>query len=221
MLRRRGGRNTATPPPSGPTLVQYKAANNRTLTLDSSPTSGNKLWIVFSRNGAGHGSVCATPTGFTRLIHRLDTSNGERGTAQFCKELGAGESATVTVDDPGGSEYELHVMEWANLIDTDTVDQTATATIASAGTNISSGTTGTTTQADEVCVASMMVVGAPIGINPTVNNSFTRQSDIASADRSAVAFRIVTATGTFSTTFDWSGGNGVFATACIATIKAA
>lgn len=223
-MRRRGGPNTATAPPSGPALVQFKSANNRMLTLDATPASGNKLWIAFSRNGSGHGSVCATPTGFTRLNQLLTTTTSERGTAQFVKECGGSESATITVDDPGGNEYELHVFEFSGLIDTDGVDQTTSS--ASGGSLVNTqatGTTGTTTQANEVIVASLAVAGAPMGRNPTVSNSFTRQSDIANADRSAVAYRIVTATGTYSTTFDWSGAgsNNCYATALICTVKAA
>lgn len=86
---------------------------------------------------------------------------------------------------------------------------------------LSTGTTATTAQANEVCVGCIGFTVSDSFIDPT--NSFTEITEAGSAPDLVVLERIVSATGTYGTTVSWGGSVPLAYGLCgaIATFKEA
>jgi hypothetical protein len=126
--------------------------------------------------------------------------SGAPGQAIFYKVAGGSESSTVTVTVSSGTQMGLQIYEYSGVATTSPLDQTASSTGSS--DSPSSGSV-TTTGANELLIAGVVIQASTSFSDWT--NFFNEESDFknigGSPKRSyAGADRIVTATGTYSTT---------------------
>ena len=118
------------------------------VTLDSTPTEGNLL--VACHYTAALGS--AGPSGWTEGFALVNTPNTDSGRLAF-KVAGSGESTTVTCTSSTGEEHVLAAFEFEGPWNATPLDVTATNGPDTSVSSISTGTTGTTAQNDELAVA--------------------------------------------------------------------
>lgn len=152
-----------------------------------------------SYNSAGVGS--------TRIMYNTNITGGASHT--FTLNLSSSEYAVLSVIEFSGQEVG------------GTHDQTGSQNTSTDGVN-ESGTTGTTTQANEILIAAMSSSTAAVTTISAPSDSFTaaiEEEDAVNYVLAATAWRIVGATGTYSTT--WTLGASRNACGCIATFKEA
>jgi hypothetical protein len=128
---------------------------------------------------------------------------------------------TVTCNPPGTSDYiTLVIVEESGMAQASVLDQTATASNGTTSSSaVSSGTTGTTAQADEVLTACMLY-DAPSNttITETAPLVLVRESEEQVATQSiAVGDRTLSSTGTYSAA--WTLGAGANWAAGVATFR--
>lgn len=191
------------------TIVQQNsgtAGSSMTATLPAATTPGNTLLIAVGTTGGG----VTPPGGFVTDVSANTPGPGGRA-ALTRKTTAAGETSwAFTVGAYGGGWWAAEIAG----LDPSPLDQTASSTGTSASP--STGTTPTTTQADEVAVA---VIAASWNALPSFaswTNSFAEVVDLARDDAwdtgFGVATRTLTATGTYSTgatlpgSYYWSAG---------------
>ena len=190
-----------------------------TATYGSAPTQDNLLVLVHHYRD----DVTVTlPVGWTEAVALVNS----KSTITIAYRIaGAAEGTGVTVSVSRDKSQTLHIFEYSGIDTTSPLDQTASNSCSVPTTSCSSGTTATTSVADELVIAGFGVNGTSGGWDDTWTNSFTEQSTVESTgsagERSAssIADRIVTATGTFETTEGWT--ISLKALGAIATFKAA
>lgn len=205
-------------------LVQKKggasggAVASLNVTLDAPPTAGNLMVAVVNSD-----ATIATPSGFTLAISAVSG----QGLYIFYRVVVGGDSATVTFTPDHSTAVAAGIIEYSGLTATP-LDKTASNTTGG-GSSIATGTTATTSQADELLLA---VIGPH---NPTSGSTFSltgitagytaqvSQSGLGANPFNAVgmfaADQIVSATGTQAATGTISP-NFNDAGAAIATWKA-
>lgn len=182
----------------------------------SATNQGNLLvYVVAVREPsytAGPGATpleAALPAGVTSVINESDDTSTEAGLVHL--RVGYIENAssrsgavTGTFGQSGGTltgltaTASIHIFEFSGAA---TLDQSNKARTSDAGgTSVASGTTSTTTQANELLFAAML--GDENRTFSGWTNSFTEITDTGGA---ATAYRVVEATGTYSTTATLSG----------------
>lgn len=205
------------------TLVQKaqniaNAATSITATFTSTPTQNNLL-IAIAANRDANSSGPDTPAGWSVAISE---PNNAPGMIIFYKVAGAAESKSIAVSNYGtGTRLGLMAFEYSGIRTLSPLDQTTSN--SGNGTTPSSGTTGTTTWADE-----LLIVGVVVNANAINNgfaswtNSFTEERDFANGGNAALISaygagdRIVTTTGTYSSGAtsnnggDWRGQIATF-----------
>jgi len=216
------------PPPATP-YVQFKASNSLTdaasfsVTFNAAPTPGNLLILV-----ASSGTTLTTPAGWVRdvnVVNDLQTS--------IYSKISNGTETTITISTiAGNATGQLVAIEWPSTYTT--IDKIATgAGSASDHTFLNFGTTATTTAANEILIAAGgLNLASPTGsTKPSVSwsNSFTELSHEGAINGSGppysqmlgVAFRVVTSTGTFTTTWTFTNPGATVGTwnAALATYK--
>jgi hypothetical protein len=186
-------------------LVQkdYGAAyltTSASATFDATPVAGDLLVAIV---GVSTTSTINTPSGWSAAINESGTSCTQPCEAIFYKIAGSSESGTVTVTvGDTNSVLGLQIYEYDGIDTASPLDKTASANGTS--TSVSTGTTATTAQANEILVAGMVIRVATSYSGWT--NSFSEQFDFQyevgqTYVRSyAGADRHVTSTGTYSTT---------------------
>jgi hypothetical protein len=175
-------------------------------TFPSAVTQNNLLVAIV---GVRDNLTIETPSGWSVAIKQ----SGSPGQAIFYKIAGASESQTVNFSNivGSGTRLGLHIYEYSGV---NTLDQVGSST--GTGTSVSSGSINTTS-ANEAIIAGLVInEGTNFG-NASWTNSFTEQNDFSNGGQAsfqssyAGADRIVSATGTYSTTAtaaasdDWRG----------------
>lgn len=185
-------------PLSGIQEVQNKSygsaadATGHTITLNTTPVAGNLLILCVNADY----DIPTPPSGWTLVVKPAAFCIA----AMYYKVAGASEPTSITVTQDTSSSMCLYVMEYSGMaaspFDTN-------ASVSLEGSPISTGTTPTTAQADELLVA--MAAFAP-DIDTSVSswsNSFVEKVEVVptagTALRLVVASRIVSATGAYST----------------------
>jgi hypothetical protein len=188
-------------------------SNAVTVSWASTPTAGNLLIARAIGVVATDGGTIA---GWTRVdFARYGTTTGY--VSIFVKVAGAGEG-NVTVTFTAATTARLVIEEWSNTDGWQSTpqDQFTHANSTSSVTSKSTGTTGTTTIADELAISVIGFGGAVTGIS--WSQSFT--ASFAQPTGSllfAGAHKILSATGTVETTASWTTSR--LAGAAIATFK--
>ena len=179
------------------------ATRSPTITLDAAPTQGNLLVAMVAVSLNAGASAFTTPSGWTAHpdggINQATDCEG----IIYWKEAGAGESATITFTNviAVAKEIDFCVMEFSGGTAW-TADGHAENTNSGSNT-LTSGTTGTTAQANEVACAFFGAKNTCTMTTPT--NSFTLQhthvagSNNASHVSSGFLYKILSGTGTQST----------------------
>ena len=181
-------------------IIQSVADSNEgdlTLTFDQTATSGSLLVVaVFDAGGAA-----TQPSGWSYAASVYDTPNADEGVIWFKVSDGTETQVVLASGSPEEEEavfYEVYGPWAASPLDT-TANSGPTETAT-----ISTGTTGTTAQADEFAVA--LFTSRDNGDSVTSwSNSFTDLHGIVAAtgggSKSAgSAYKILTSTGTVETT---------------------
>lgn len=200
------------------TQVQNEAT--LTATYASTPTQNNLLIAgFFTRSSQPY----TAPTGWTLAVEVQNTTENDWA-AIYYRVAGASEATAVTFSDldtssSGGSS--LSISEWSGMATSTPLDVVA-STGRTSGTSISSGTTATLAQANELCYAVVGIRAASV-TGLAVDNSYTLLNQAGTTDNEANmvgdAYRVVAATDAQTTTFSWSGTQ--VALAAIACFKEA
>lgn len=189
------------------------ALNSVTVSWNATPTAGNLLVARAIGAAATDGGAI---TGWTRVDYaRYGASSGY--VAIFVKIAGGSEGG-VTVTFTSATTTRLEIEEWSNSDgwDSTPIDQYTHADSTSSGTSKSTGTTGTTEEADELSVSVIGWGGAVTGIS--WSNSFTADFEQPTGSLTfAGAHKILSATGTVETTASWTTSR--LAGAAVATFK--
>lgn len=184
-----------------------------TVTLSSVPIKGNLLVGVVNANVA---AASVTITGFTSAIN-VATNIGVGSTQIFFKICDGTDTTSISAVGTLATLMQLHVFEFSgfNITTASVLDLTASTIDGGlAVTSRATGTTGTTSQADEVCIAA---VGTLLTNGGLVSWSNSYVTGITTTDL-MTAYLITTATGAQSSTATWTTtqkGAG-----CIATFNA-
>jgi hypothetical protein len=205
-------------PPSGPiTLVQqktttYASASSVVVNLSAAPHVGNAL-VLFSANnsvgisGVSGGGVTWARAGAGASHSALDVWYG-------LNSSGSGAAVTVSYADATGSGG-INISEFAGVAASNGLD-VAPATTAGVSTSPTTPTAATTNANDLIIAATAdLSVGATTA-GPT--NGFTALSEAVNANKIVPAYRVVTATGSYSA--GWTEPNEGWDAAIVA-LKAA
>ena len=191
----------------GPVQVQKKSATNGAATIhqvvaDSTPTEGNLMILVISSDTA-----VSTYTGWT--LDGTALAVDWVGVAIFYQVAGAGESATMELELSSSGAACLAYFEYSGMsaspfdVAAGATNEAQAADTDNNSHTISTGTTASTAQNDEILVA-------VVGYNDSTfnadfmaswDNSFVEEYDLDSgAALMAVAIRTVSSTGTYIAT---------------------
>jgi hypothetical protein len=128
-------------------------SNSISATFASTPGAGNLLIAVAGNLAA---SSPSTPIGWTVAINESANAPGQ---AIFYRIAGAAEPTTVTVGGYGiATRLGLHVYEYRGIAYGAPLDQTASS--SGSGTALSTGTTATTGQPEELVLAAFVIDAA-------------------------------------------------------------
>ena len=190
------------------------SATSHNIVLDASPTQGNLLIVC-----AVADDYINTPSGWSLAA----SANDWTGTSLFYKIAGSGESATITVTIPSSTSMDLAAFEYSGMAASSPLDRTATAVAQS--DPVSTGTTTTTAQANELLVA-LVGLSRTTAVIASWSNSFVQEYDLESTGSSinvelGVALRTVAATGTYSSAADLTSYQNDHSSGLIATFKIA
>ena len=180
-------------------------ASSISATYGSTPAQDNLLVLVHHYRNTG---TLTLPAGWTEAVSQQ--GSGSTITIAY-KVAGAAEGTDVTVSVSPSGHQTMTIFEYEGLSIVTPLDQTASNFDITTTTSCSTGTTPTTTGADQLLIAGIGLNGTSDGWANTWTNSFSQQSTVVStggsaANRSAssTADRIVTATGTYETTESWT-----------------
>jgi prepilin-type N-terminal cleavage/methylation domain-containing protein len=214
---------TATPTPCTPALVQkaHGSGQNQTAksvsaTFSPAPTANHLLVAIVGTNDS---VTINMPGGWSTAINQGGAGCPGPCQAVFYKIANGSESATVTATISSGSQLGLQIYEYSGVVTASPLDQTGSSTGSSSSP--SSGNVATT-QAGELLLVGVVIQAETSFSNWT--NSFNEELDFQNQGGSskltyAGADRMVTATGTYSTTAT-TGASGAWR-GQIATFKAA
>ncbi len=187
-----------------------------TATFATAPTEDNLLVAVLSTRATS----ATNPSGWTTAIDVVNSPNNDLLRIAY-KVAGASESATVTFTLSAADQSALGIFEVSGTATSSPLDQTASTGRTLNTTSVSSGTTSTTTQADEILFVGYYM--RELITSPSLDNSFTlvhHEATTGGQDITVVdGHRIVSATGAYESTASWT--TNVTAMGAIATFKAA
>lgn len=197
------------------------AATSLVVTLGSTPTNGNALIAVIGTNGTTTGRVSSISQTGATWVKAIDVAGGS-STVDIWYALNVSGALTgVTINYAASVVSGAIVIEYSGILGSGALDLTASNTGTYPGA-ADSGTTGTTTQADELWIAGLTDTLFPSSNWDAPANSFTEITENNNIFLNLVAEeKIVSATGTANTsaTRASSPGSGNWAGA-IATFKA-
>lgn len=178
----------------GPVYIA-EADDSVTASFANTPTSGNLL-IAF---GSSDDVVIASASiaGFSLITSAKCSANISIGL--WYKVAGGAESKDVTLHWHLSTGTRLIIEEWSGLDPAPLDNSAAHATDDSSVTSWASGTTANTTAAVELCIAAFGTGG-----NVTAQSWSDSFTESYAADRSFLGYRVVTSTGTYTTTLSWT-----------------
>lgn len=185
------------------------------VTPDATPISGNLLVLIVVSN-----NTVTTPSGWTLAKSAIDNT----GSYVFYK-ISAGTESSITVTQP--SDFgTIAVMEYSGL--TNVLDKTASAIGQGGSGTISTGTTAATTTANELIITvagisqtnpgSITVTGWSNSLVSQGNAEATNNSSSTKV-RMEVAAKVVSSTGTQTSTATLSATGGANDSGIIVTFK--
>lgn len=201
-------------------MKRSTGATSHNDTFAASVTAGNTLilhlgWFV---SAAGTETVTDGTNTWT-LIRRQGPSSNCRLSEWRAYNVAAG-STTVTITPPGtGSDAQIVISEWSGLTTTDPLDVETGATTAS-GTSHATGSTGTTTQNNELVMVAITHTGSTTTLTQDGTMTLLHEEENGSAGMPInTAYKSITSTGTQSHT--WSSGANRVGLCGIFTLKEA
>lgn len=192
----------------------------------SAATAGNLLIVVEGRGSPHTAGGAWTPPGDWSLIHDSGINTGTFGAAMYYKIAAGGETSFTTAHTNEQGNWQCSFAEFegpfaASPLDVSAEDVTNLNTVV---TSQSTGTTGTTAQADELAIAGFMsdrqdtVDG---GGTRNYSSGFTEvkfAADSTARPAAAIAKKVLSATGTVECTFSVTDtGDEMYGT--VATFK--
>jgi len=195
-------------------------SNSISVTMGSTPTSGNILVATIGIKDLNTyrtvSSISQTGCSWTRQVSKTSYSTDYFDVEIWFGVVSSGASASITITLTGTATCSVaDVCEYSGVLTTGFLDKTASATGYS--NTPQTGTTATTTQANELWIGSTIVRVGAAQSNPA--NGFTLLDGTNYSSMSlAYLEKIVSSTGQASSgtstasTWDWAG--------CIATFKA-
>ncbi len=219
---------------AGGAIAKVQTADNTNVnstsvvaTLGAAPTENNLLVAMGWMDDTAARTL--SRSGWTQAFSlQIDFGAGGDGTiACFYKTAGASESSTVTLTlSAAADSLGVSVSEFSQMATSGQLDVTATSDESDTNsTTADSGTTAATAQAKAVAVAGF--VGADNDLaSPTFTNGFTLISNHSAdggtaAGTMAVAFKILSATGTQQSSCTWGVGGAEQRWSGIAVFKGA
>lgn len=188
------------------------ATNSVVATYPATPIQGDLLTALAYSSG---GPNTLAISGWTSVVQMQYGSANVHCVGLLIKTAGASESTTVTATVAASTAMALYISEWQGAT-ASPLDVTATTADTGADvTSRSSGTTGVTSQADELAIG-LWGLANTNGGSISYTNSFTSLS--SSYARLLTAYKILTATGTQESTATWATGRR--AVGIIATFRA-
>ena len=196
-------------------------ATTFSVTLTSTPVSGNTMIAVISTRGTSAGSVTGiTQTGATWSRVTQATNSGGSTTEIWYASNISGAGTTVTITQASLRSAAI-VMEYSGVLTASPLDVTANSTGNS--TAAVTGTTTTTSQANELWIGGIGLVNSGYTLSSILNSftSVTSSQSTSTASNNAKIYaleKFVSATGTassggtVSTTSYWSGAIATFKT---------
>lgn len=180
--------------------------NSCTVTLGSAPTNGTLLVAcVFSNNVANSHTA---PAGWAEIKNSVGTTSQQ---ASMWYKVASSEGTTFKFNSTGATVMEVAVLNYTGTHTSSPLDKSAETEGSTTGvTSRSTGTTATTTVANEVCVACIYLSNTIT--SPSWSNSFNMQY---SGTRVKVGDKIISSTGTQETTLSWTTSrkaDGIIAT---------
>lgn len=194
---------------------------NTVVTFGAGATAGNLLVAVISGVATGPGTKEWTSSGWSKASQ---DSFGGAGNAsaqvEIMYKIAAGGETAVTFTGWGTSAWFTSIVmaEWSGIDTSSPLDVFANdgSNSASAVTSRATGTTGTTAQNDELAVAAVGQGNTVTALSWT--NSFaTRDSNAQAGSGVYLADKILSATGTVTSTASWTTSR--IAGGCVATFK--
>jgi hypothetical protein len=196
--------------------------------MTSAPKSGDLLIATIGLNLAGgeHVSSIAESNVVWTKAAGYEVAGGADAEIWY-GVVGSGASASVTVTLTAATpQIVVDICEWSGLSVSSPVDQTATSSGRS--TTMTTGTTATTTQANELCVGAVCATssGTDSGqSSPTNGFSLLDGAGYNPASGYSMSlgylYYIASATGTAGSGTTASTSAGLYWSGCIATFKAA
>jgi hypothetical protein len=180
-------------------------ASGTSISVAITTTAGN---MVVANIASYFSATNLTQTAGDTLTQAFEnTANAISRQYYDCSVAGGATTFTFTTTGTAGDALVLLVSEFSGNAATLCFDVSAQGSYVASGTAFATGTTGTTAQADEVAVAFLNTMGAgPTALN-AVSNAYVVPTNGGltnvggSANYAAVAYGILTATGTTTTTF--------------------
>lgn len=182
----------------------------------SAATANNLLVAVVMTRANGSFAGMGTPSGWTLADQWSNNSNGNAPEISIFYKVAAGGETSVTCTDSVMTAGNLAIVvnEYSGLFTTSPLDvsairgDSATSTV----TSLTSGTSGTLAQANELCIGAWAFRG--VGTSATYSNSYTEDAflavngDATTPGTLMVATREVSATTAQSSTATWTSPSG-------------
>jgi hypothetical protein len=199
-------------------IIQTQSANAvsaTSVTVNISAAVANNLLVCV--HFTGHADSTA-PSGFTEAVAVTDSGNNDQGAIYW--KIAAGGETSVVPGSGGSDEHAACVLEIEGPWESSPVDQTATNGPTSESST-SSGTTGTTSQNDEVAVVGITTRfggGPNPGLSGWTNSFVERDEEWSTYKELGTATKLLSSTGAVETTATHDLGSYV-AMGMIATFK--
>ena len=204
------GRTTA-PLPSGVQVmaiafVNANASNNTAAatTIASgalATTTGNAIFVAisaYSSNGTVTGVADTAGNTYVRAGNEEGGDATHKASVWYALNITGNASNVVTATYTGSSAYRcIAVAQFSGIATSGAYDQTAAVTTTAQGTTFTSNNTGTTTQADELVIASYIAWDVAKSLTATSPTVIAAQ---VTGGNNAIAYKIVSSTGAQSTT---------------------
>jgi len=177
-------------------------ATQAVLAFGANVTAGSSIFVCARINAVGKTITVTDTLGNTYAGSGGTAGDVTNNTAGFQTYLysahnSAGGANTVTLAISGTGRIWMNIAEYSGLATSSTLDQTASATGASAA--IDSGATATTTQASELVIG---VGGSNVDNTFTLGTGFSNLNVAAAGtNRVAMEGQVVSSTGTYNGTF--------------------
>jgi len=166
-----------------------------TKTFGSTPTSGNLL-ICWAMTGA---ASMTGPSGWSTGVYVDNSFGSEKDVCAVYYKVSDGTEGAVTCS-TASDEWAIGIAEYEGPIDATPVDLSEVEARVANASAYTLAPAGTTAVADEMAVGVVYSRNSSLSYGPWTN-SFSQPVDVASANkRLGAAFKVLTSTGTITTT---------------------